>query len=392
MIFNESYTSSAADMSGIKESPYALGLEGALMHVYENECNYNALMKSVGIAEARYAVENGGELFVQEAGAFGGFLSKAKDFFMKVIEKIKQIFKKFVALMDRFVLDDKSFVKKYGDQILRRDLTDFEVKNCYNFKDLDGFLGTIGSTADKTTSEVVKYFENMKATLRIRKSSEVDWANSSGFNSKYAPRTRKLDDDGNYVEGHDIKNDPFKDADAVNDEIEKRRGEAIDRKGKSYDEKEFSDEVTEICYGDGKDTIEFSTTDLRTILDKIKSASKDISNAEKCKNAIVNAIENVIKETDNYIKELNKARPASQVPNGKEAQLAYDNDTIKLANQNITILKGVSNAYTIAYGIAIKALKDRNRQNKAVCVKALSYKHEATAYGGDDLFANVSIY
>ena len=42
------------------------------MHVYENECNYNAIMKAAGISELKYYKETGGDLFVQEAGAAGG--------------------------------------------------------------------------------------------------------------------------------------------------------------------------------------------------------------------------------------------------------------------------------------------------------------------------------
>ena len=37
MIFNAEYNS--YDNMVVTESPYPLGLEGALMHVYENECN-----------------------------------------------------------------------------------------------------------------------------------------------------------------------------------------------------------------------------------------------------------------------------------------------------------------------------------------------------------------
>ena len=46
----------------VAPSPYPVGIEGALMHVYENECNYNALMKAVGISELKYYQETGKNL------------------------------------------------------------------------------------------------------------------------------------------------------------------------------------------------------------------------------------------------------------------------------------------------------------------------------------------
>ena len=97
MIFDSNMSAaSATNWDAVQESPYALGIEGGLMHVYENECNYNAIMKAAGISELKYYKENGGDLFVQEAGAAGGLIQKFIAFFKKVIEKIKQIFKKFV--------------------------------------------------------------------------------------------------------------------------------------------------------------------------------------------------------------------------------------------------------------------------------------------------------
>ena len=39
-------TNSEIDLTNVTESAYECGLEGAFMHVYENECNYNALMRA----------------------------------------------------------------------------------------------------------------------------------------------------------------------------------------------------------------------------------------------------------------------------------------------------------------------------------------------------------
>jgi hypothetical protein len=133
MIFNEmNVKTTETSYEAVQESPYELGIGGALMHVYENECNYNALMKAAALSEMKYYNENGGDLFVQEAGAFAGFITKAKEFFKKVIEKIKSIAKKFVAKINQFSMKDKDFVKKYQADLVRRDLSGMEF-NGYKF-------------------------------------------------------------------------------------------------------------------------------------------------------------------------------------------------------------------------------------------------------------------
>lgn len=59
-LFDEKY-------AHIAPSKYEIGLEGALMHIYENERNFTALMKSIGIAEVKYYNKYGSTLFEDAA-------------------------------------------------------------------------------------------------------------------------------------------------------------------------------------------------------------------------------------------------------------------------------------------------------------------------------------
>ena len=62
MIFDSNMVmESATNLDAVQESPYPLGIEGGLMHVYENECNFNAIMKAAGISELKYYKETGGD-------------------------------------------------------------------------------------------------------------------------------------------------------------------------------------------------------------------------------------------------------------------------------------------------------------------------------------------
>ena len=78
----------------------------------------------------------------------------------------------------------------------------------------------------------------------------------------------------------------------------------------------------------------------------------------------------------------------------QNAEAARLNDSAKLIDKQIQVYRAYCNDLTVFYGAYVGALKDQNRQAKAICVKAMSYKHEAAtvaegAYG--NIFAGVEI-
>lgn len=329
MIFNEMNNIGVSHES-VKESPYELGIGGALMHVYENECNYNAFMKAAALSEMKYYTETGGDLFVHEAGAFSRFLQTAKDFFKKVIEKIKSIAKKFIAKINQFTMKDKEFVKKYKNELVRRDLTDFEFKG-YEFPNFEG-------TVTKTLENKVVY-NNMN------------------------------------------------DSDKLNDIIEENRGHIVGE-GK-LTESEFRDVLKEKIYGD-KTTLD--NINIRDELKIILDTNETIKAAKKKEKEIVDYIEkNIIKNLESVIK-TNEDNIDNNIDDAGVVKAGED--TIKYNDAKIKVLKAYCNDVTVYYGAYLKGLADKNRQAKAICVKALSYKHEAaTVYEGsyDDIFAGVQI-
>lgn len=328
MIFNEMNTSKGSYGAAVQESQYDLGIGGALMHVYENECNYNALMKAVALSEMKYYNETGGDLFVQEAGAFKGFIEKAKAFFHKVIEKIKSIGKKFVAKINQYTMSDKDFVKKYQKDLFTRDLKDFEFDG-YAFPQYDGNLS------------VEKAYDG-------------------------------------------ISEDGSDDSDKLNDIMERNRGNIVG--GSAMTESEFRTELHDKFYGD-KDTIKVS---IRNELGIISETSKLIKEANKNEKTIVDGINKFIKDLDKDASALNKSINIK----ASDEENKTNNELIRYENNVISVAKSLSNDFTVYYGAKVKALADRNRQAKAICVKALSYKHEAAsvAEGGyADLFDGVQI-
>lgn len=346
MIFGEN--SLAMDSGVVQESPYDLGYGGALMHVWENERNYNAIMKAVGISEMRYYNETGGDLLVQEAGAFSGFIDKVKTFFKKIIEKIKSIFQKFVAKINQFTMKDKDFVKKYTKELTGKNTDGFEFDG-YEFGKLESFATV---PYQQVTIDKVGY----KSTDKVY--------------------------------GGSVSSDSTNDD--VNDIIESNRGKIIN--DSSLDETEFKDKLLDKFYGnDGeKTTLEnIKVYDWLGYITKTNDSVKIVDNAKK---NTVNNIEKMIKYIDKMSSEIIKGISDSSSSNEKEGK----SKEVSRLNNLIAVMKALSNDYTVYFSTLSKAVLDRNRQAKAICVKLLSYKHEsASLYDGgaysDDIFAGVEI-
>ena len=382
MIFDSYNESSTVSLDAIKESPYPLGYEGALMHVYENELNYYSLMKAVGLSEMKYYQETGGSLFVHEAGAFGSFIEKVKAFFKKVIEKIKSIFKKFIAAIDQYTLENKKFVKKYGQEIMRKNLTDFEFEG-YKFSKLDDEASKF-TTASKNIETAVTNLENVHANIE-----KGTYAGLTFSTPSFATTNSILD-------GIEIGSSMTSEQKTAAQEI--ARGKLVgEAGGKRLDTDDFRDRLQELFYGDGKDgdkeTLE--NINMRTQLNYIDDSKTTIKKVEKNQKDITKHIDNALKKLDKLPNEMRKNFGDSNY-NGvvKDEQ----QNLINLINNILDGARSASNDITVGFGVLVQAYKDRVTQAKAICVKALSYKHESAMvsesysdYDSDDIFSNVNI-
>ena len=350
MIF-DTVNSSAINWDAVKESAYPVGLEGGLMHVYENECNFNAIMKAAGISELKYYKECGGDLFVTEAAATGGFIDKFISFFKKVGEKIAQMFKKFVMTIGSFVQSDKNFVKKWKPQVFK------------NFKEFD-FKGYTKLTG---LSEKVSYDED---DYKLENET-LDPAQLA-----VAPPNK------NYSE----------------DELSDKRKEIMKNicDEEVDDESEFKKALHKIFYGEnGKEEFKVTSTLCSKSFELISNAEKNIKSCKTIQTKINNNI-------NSYCNKLEKAKDilVKNISSNNEMQNKNDSAKIIAINQAISLAKDKAQYMTMLYSITIGAYKDANRQAKAICVKALnsgSKKKDATAdevgknESAADIFADVEI-
>lgn len=394
MIFDSYNESSTVSLDAIKESPYPLGYEGALMHVYENELNYYSLMKAVGLSEMKYYQETGGSLFVHEAGAFGSFIEKVKTFFKKVIEKIKSIFKKFIAAIDQYTLDNKKFVKKYGQEIMRKNLTDFEFEG-YEFK-------TLNDASSKFTDNceaVEKFITGLEGIH-----DKLEKGNSTLTYGTFAV----------FIGSASVPLKASMTSEEKTASYEMARGYLIgETGGKRLDSDDYRDRLQELFYGDGKDGDKetLDKINMREQLNYIDDSKKTIKEVEKKQKDITKHIENALKKLDKLPEEIRKytksdAGKAEIKANGLhqfyDATNGVDDkkveDYVKVTNNGLDIARSIANDITVGFGVLVQAYKDRVTQAKAICVKALSYKHESAMvsesysdYDSNDIFSSVNI-
>lgn len=349
MIFDTVTSSSAINWDAVQESAYPLGLEGGLMHVYENECNYNAIMKAAGISELKYYKECGGDLFVNEAAAVGGFIDKFISFFKKVGEKIAQMFKKFVMTIGSFVQSDKNFVKKWKPQVMR------------NFKDFD-FKGY------KFDLSMVSTISSKAKSIAVGTMPKAQLARDASMH-------------------------PMSD-----DDIEAKRKEMMkDICGEDVDsENEMRDELHKKVYGDNKEEFKVTASTCIEAFSRISDTKKNIDGVKNFQNEFNTGINKYCDSLEDAKEELLKYMDQAEDNREKEIQ----SNKMKTVTQQIALTKDNAQYFTTAFSLFIGAFKDANRQAKAICVKALnsgSRKKDATAdaigtnESAADIFANVEI-
>lgn len=322
--------------TSIEECVYEPGMEGAMAIVAESEANYNAIMQAIGIAELA-VFESTGEEMVYESGNVKGFFAKVKEFFLKMWEKIKGLFKKFFAMFDGFAKSDKEFINKYRSSLLAVNTRNFEYKG-FNYTELELSLDKLGVSIDNTIP------------VKLGTPTTVEAADSA---------LKSLEDRTEIVE--------------------KMRGVVIPGEN-SLTSSEFTKELFKL-FRNGEDTKEtIEDVNVADLLSKIQANSKLKKDAEKAYKELEKIIKGEIKNLEKSEKELIKSMPEAGDLRGKQIRVV--NNLISLRKEKMAILNVVN-------GAKLTAIKDANRQAKAMCVALLSYKpkNEGFEFGDDEYVA-----
>lgn len=311
----------------IQPSFYENYIEGALAIVAESTENDNRLMKAIGVNEAAYFAQTGSE-YVYTEGTLSDIWKKVKSFIMKIWEKIKGLLKRFVAMFDKYFASDKDFVKKYKKRILMADTKDISYEG-YKFPGI--------------------------ASTTITKISDIETDAKREASTKSSGATL-------------IKNE-----DEVNDIMDIIRGSACGSNGK-VEAGEFSSEFKEMVYGD-KETMEGSELEVSKQVNYIENYNEAKKEVEQLKKASDKVFKEFIKMIDDKEKEFTEPKDFEGDKKGIDpltGATGKNSDIVKHMGFVRTILTRCSELVATATGIYLQALKDRNRQARAICVKVMA--------------------
>lgn len=343
---------SAINMNAIEAQPCyeENAVDSAYRIMAENQANWNAIMEAVGIDELAIYESTGSEI-VYEAGTISGIFTKIKEFFKKLLEKIKGIFAKFMTVINSWTQSDKAFVKKYKKDLYSANLKDFEFKG-YKF------------TLDK-------YVLPKVASDGLREA----WKNKAGEIGSKHTSFINIDAD-EYNEAAKTLRDKKED---ILDEV---RGELVygEKSNKKVDSSDFSKELFEVFRnGDSeKETLDEKDIDISTCLIAIENTEKNKKDAEKAYKEITRGISDDIKHIDDIIKETMRDLPDKDDADKNDE----DSAMISYYSALCSLEESAKSLVTVAFGAYIQAIKDYNRQCKAICVKALTRKQPKNESSG----------
>lgn len=346
------------DNTGIVECQYEPGMEAALNIVAESELNFNKLMQAVAKDELGYLQENGVEM-VYESGTASGFIEKLKAFFLKIWEKIKGLFRKFFAKINSYLIDDKKFADKYKDRIINANLKDFKFKG-FKFTNLDGNSVTAKDTFNAALGKLDD--GNTFATYNKDYGSIVNSVNMNNDSKK-----------------EEIKKAVEKFNDDEQDLLEEARGATINCG--SCTSTEFTEELFKYFRDDETSKEEKELSDLGTnpsdLLSIISTTKKTIDLTKKDLSDFERSIKTVTKELDKASRDLTNAIPDKNKE--KDAQEAMS-IAVQVVNIWAKIRKDALAIAQVVNGAKLTAIKDRNRQAKAICVALVGRKSIKESY------------
>lgn len=304
--------------------------ELVLIENYQNDMAMFEAILANDFAEA-VAVTEGtmleSELVALTEGALGDFFGKIKEGLKKVWEKIKGIFKTFIAKLSNVVIrDNKKFVEKYKNEVVKKDLS----KMTYKWAEKNDEVATYTSATQAV--EFVDGVLNLKASI-----DEVNKA-SEDFDSEGT-----LDDMLSFTLGNKVKTTAS----------------------------EYAKDAHEFMFADEEEVEGLSTSRLTDIMAILTSSAKTMKEVNKAASDADKAFVNELKKIDKVRDALLKAVP------GKEGEAKEDTEArnLNLAKANLKYkqVQAFQTVATKATGVNIEAVKFVIKQARSVFAKAVAF-------------------
>ena len=331
----------------------------------ESAEDWNNMMKAIASVELGYVVENQQEM-IYEAVDIKAWGEKVINWFKNILKKILGMLQTAKAKFMSWASKDATFLNKYEDRIkegANKIPSGFSFKG-YEFDNLAGKVSNIKAAMDNAISGYDKI-------------TSVNQTLSSRYGADSMDGQIKYDDVvASYSDSEHAK--------TISDEIRgKLTGDSAGTSSSEYRKelfKLFHGSSSKISIGSGSSVIGASY-----IIDTIKNAKTAIKAVEDQKTTTTKTINDTIKAVNDSLK--------TAKDKGNKIGSAR-------LNMGATILKKAATDVATYCTMLTAALKDENRQAKAVAVKFVSYagykgklneSYATQSYGSifDEAFANI---
>lgn len=314
---------------------------GAQM-IEEATQDWNNYMEAVALTELSYVIENHKE-YLYEAVDISAMVNKVKEWFKKLWAKIQGITKAALAKFNSFRMDGEKFIDKYEKDIKEgagKLPSGFSYKG-YKFENLAARAGVIGSNGKWNGSDVaIPDSEGAAGVARYRDKNHID---DKYLNTKH-----------------------------MEEMLDKYRGSIVNKP--SVTASDFKKAVKVDLYGSA-DKEYIRTVDAAKLIDIVKSAKDAINGAKKAEGNIKDDIDEKIDALEKLESDI-KSRMEKAEKDGEKK--GYERNAAVVSN-TASYLQKIETINSQWYASYINALKDQNRQAKAICVKLISY---ANGVGG----------
>lgn len=320
----------------VKPSMYEDFTEGAMVAVAESETNYTRLMMGIGITEA-VAYSETGEPMVYTESFIGDVVDKIKAFFKKLWDKIKALFKRFVLMFDQYFKSDKDFLKKYKIRILKSSTKDMTFSG-YPFSKSKGVkAGSAVGSKIESANAVVKTIEDKIGKYNLNTTEDA------------------LD----------------KLSEKREETVDQFRGSLVEQN--SVDASDFHDELFEYFHGaTSKETLSDSDAEmnLSNCIIVLEKSTDAIKSAQKIVDKIGKWIDDAVKTIENEAKSATEKNISNMSGSDDEKSKAKTLQG-RIVNTHIALFRDCGGVLTQYAGAVLTALKDLNRQARAICAKAI---------------------
>lgn len=372
----------------------------------ESAANQNAFMKAIALQELASMEQYGNTDVLYESVNIKGIFEKIKAFFKKIIEKIHKIFHTFVAKMQSWFGNNKSFAQKYEKEVIKnwsKVSNDWEFKG-YKFTNIFKTKGDaiankekvkqameagVGatSTAITTVTNAVTSAEFKAVITYLKGGAAVDKSKKTEIENAISAIRDKKEDFEEIMRG------------AIAGEFNTDNLTGI--LSAKMDSKDFTEGLFKL-FRNGEDSkVDLKKSEsiacyggsINSMMTFVKDYEKIKSELEKTEKAVVKGIDDVVKALDKNENELIKDNRTST----DDAAIGINEVIVQVSSLCQSALGFAKETAIQAFSAELQATKDACAQAKEIAVKVIGLNKKmtesadysddgyttSTAFGGD---------